>query len=289
MPLALVLSSHVAGSRVGGGVSVSTLQARGVDAAFCPTVLFGRHPGWGAPGGAAVGDDMFAGQLEGVAAHGLYQLTDAVLTGYFASAAQVEIAAQAIDDVRAAHPREREGSKAFLSAPLVMVDPILGDEPHGLYVKPEVAAAVKTLLVPRADILAPNAFELGWLSGRSVTDAGSALAAARALGRPVLASSIPCGDEIGVLYADADSAWLVRHARFEGVPNGTGDFLAAAFLAVRIYGEAPRAALESAASAVAETARKAVEWGSFELPDISARAALTAPQTRLKAGAFPPR
>ena len=53
MPLALILSSHVAGSRVGGSAQAAALVQFKVDSFVVPTVLYGRHPGWGAPGGAA--------------------------------------------------------------------------------------------------------------------------------------------------------------------------------------------------------------------------------------------
>ena len=70
MPHVLILSSLVAGSRVGGRVAVSALEARGIDTVFVPTVLLGRHPGHGAPGGGAVPAEQFGSMLEGVAAHG---------------------------------------------------------------------------------------------------------------------------------------------------------------------------------------------------------------------------
>ena len=64
MPVALILSSHVAGSGVGGGLQVAELSRLGFRTALVPTVLFGRHPGLGPPGGGAVSDAVFAGQVE---------------------------------------------------------------------------------------------------------------------------------------------------------------------------------------------------------------------------------
>ena len=51
MPLVLVISSYVAASRVGGGIAPYVLGPMKVDAVHVPTCLFGRHPGWGPPGG----------------------------------------------------------------------------------------------------------------------------------------------------------------------------------------------------------------------------------------------
>jgi hypothetical protein len=65
-----------------------------------PTVLYGRHPGWGIPGGAPVPIEVFEGMMDGIEANGLFGLVDLVITGYFATAAQVRAAARVIDAVR---------------------------------------------------------------------------------------------------------------------------------------------------------------------------------------------
>ena len=240
MPVALILSSHVAGSGVGGGLQVAELSRLGFRTALVPTVLFGRHPGLGPPGGGAVSDAVFAGQVEGLVASGLPDRADLVITGYFATAGQVEIAARLLDHVAARRPQA-----------LRLVDPILGDEDRGLYVSEAVADALPRALVPRAGLLAPNAWELARLTGRKVTDDASALAAARSLGRPVLASSVPAGEDIGVLWADGDQAWLATHGRSPAPPKGTGDLLAALFGAGAASGASPPANLEASVPTLA--------------------------------------
>ena len=92
----------------------------------------------------------------------------------------------------------------------------------------DVAQSIKDKLLPRADVITPNAFELGWLTGRDVRDRETARAACRTLpGKSVVVTSLPrrrparnrpvrpwrqpSGDA-----ADTDRA----------VPNGTGDLLA---------------------------------------------------------------
>jgi len=266
MPSALILSSFVAASRVGGFPQALALQTFGVDPVLVPTVLFGRRPGpERPPGGGAVDDAVFRGMLEGVEADGLFGLFDAVVTGYFASAGQVEAAAAAIDGVRSA---ARHG--AFGPKLTVVVDPIMGDEPDGLYVREEVAEAVERLLLPRANVLTPNLWELRRLTGVT-DDAPEALAAAaRTLARPVLATSVPMGEgRIGAIYADETHACAFSHARLEGVPNGTGDVVAAV-LAAEMIEDAPAAvASERAIRAAAETAFAAAEWRAPELPIVA--------------------
>lgn len=233
-PVALILSSHVAGSGVGGGLQAAELARLGFRTALLPTVLFGRHPGLGPPGGGPVPDALFAGQAEGFLASGLADRVDLVLTGYFASAGQVEIAGGLVDAVAARNPRA-----------LVLVDPILGDEGRGLYVPEVVADALPRALVSRAGLLAPNAWELERLSGMPVTGPASALAAARRLGRPVLASSVPDGADVGVLWTDGDEAWLASHLRLPRALRGTGDLLAALFGAGLTLGGSLPEVLES--------------------------------------------
>ena len=60
MPLVLVISSYVAASRVGGGIAPYVLGPMKVDPVHIPTCLFGRHPGWGPPGGGPVAADTMA-------------------------------------------------------------------------------------------------------------------------------------------------------------------------------------------------------------------------------------
>ena len=63
MHTALILSSYVAASRVGGMAQALALAALGIDPVVVPSVLFGRHPGRGAPGGGAVSIETFDGVL----------------------------------------------------------------------------------------------------------------------------------------------------------------------------------------------------------------------------------
>ena len=263
MPLALILSSHVAGSRVGGFPQALALARLGVDPVLIPTVLFGRRPGLDTPpGGGAVGDALFRGMLQGVGDHGLHGLADAVVTGYFASADQVAAAAETIDAVRAA---SREG--AATPRPVIVVDPILGDEPDGLYVKPEVAEAVAALLLPRADVLTPNLWELRRLSSLPAAGPAGVIAAARSLSRPVLATSVDfSAGEIGGLWVDADQAVAIRHLRLPSPPHGTGDLLAAVLAAGLIAGRSPGDAAVQAIRTAAEAVQAARDWSAPELP-----------------------
>jgi pyridoxine kinase len=259
MPLALIMSSHVAGSSVGGSAQALALAAFGVDAVEVPTVLFGRHPGWGAPGGGPVPLETFEGMLEGVDDNGLLELSDLVLTGYFASPEQVAIAAEA--------------ARACPNA-VILVDPIMGDAGKGLYVAAEVAEAIERELLPMAHLIAPNAWEAEKLTGITIDGPPAAVEAARYLGKPTLISSVACGEEIGVVYADPRGAWLAAHRRLPQAPNGAGDLLTALFAANLLDDISPADRLARTVGGVALAVEAANEWQAPELPIVALGARL---------------
>jgi pyridoxine kinase len=237
-----------------------------------PTTLLGRHPGWGAPGGAIVAADVMAGMLEGIEANGLFALLDGVITDYMASPDQVEVAASAIARIKAVRPQA-----------LVLVDPVMGDaDTGGLYVSEAVAAALAGRLVPLADVLTPNPFELARLTGHTLGATPEAcLAAAGMLGCQTLVTSAPCGPgRTGTLWVEPGGldGLLFAHSRQEaGVPKGTGDFLSACLMARLLEGlDGPGAAAHATAT-VAETVRLAVRWSAPELPVVGAQEAWHVP------------
>jgi pyridoxine kinase len=166
---------------------------------------------------------------------------------------------------------------------VVVVDPILGDAPDGLYVRPEVAEAVAARLVPLADWITPNLWELGHLTGAPLDDVAAAVAAARRLGKPALVTSAPAdAGEIGVLFVDGKAATLFAHPRLERVPNGTGDLITASFGAGLVEGLAPLAAAERAARAVSEAVKAAQDWRAPELPIVALGDRLVRPTADLR-------
>ncbi len=227
----IILSSLVAGSRVGGGVSAHVLSRVGFIPAHVPTVIFGRHPGLGAPGGGAVSDQVFQSALDALLATPAAKDCAAILTGYFATPGQVEAASRFITALRAQSPDL-----------FVLVDPICGDgvpdgSADGLYIRRDTADALKARLVPLASLLTPNAFELAFLAGRPVGGREGAVAACQALGRPVIATSVPAGDHrLAVVAVDGKHVSSADVPRLEGVPHGTGDLLAAEALVAKLSG-----------------------------------------------------
>src|SRR3569833_1730367 len=212
MPLALVLSSFVAASRIGGAAQQYLLAAHGIDPVLVPTVMLGRNPARGAHG-QATPPELFSQMLADVEADALFGMVDLVIIGHFSLAEQVEVAAEVLGRVQAAASRP----------PVVVVDSILGDTPKGLYVSAAVAEAVASRLIPLADWITPNLWELGHLTGAPIESAEEAATAARRLGKPALVTSAPAGpDELGLLLVRPADATLFAPPRLPQALSGTG-------------------------------------------------------------------
>ncbi|MEZ5923151.1 MAG: pyridoxal kinase [Hyphomicrobiaceae bacterium] len=236
MARVLLISSDVAYGHVGNAAARFALQRLGHEVLALPTVVLSSHMGYRQVGGTRIEPQTLTGMVGALASNEILETVDAVLTGYLPTTGHVDAAVSAIERVHAESGARR----------LVMVDPVLGDDPGGLYVDKAAAVAVRDRLVPLAGILTPNRFELAWLSGAEVHDARSAQAAARRLTSAfVLATSIPANrkaqiDNVLVTASNAIRATVKRRAR---VPHGTGDLLAALMLGHLLSGMSQARAL----------------------------------------------
>jgi pyridoxine kinase len=239
----LSISSQVAYGPVGNSASVPALQAAGFTVSQVPTIILSNHPGLGKPSGVKLPATELEAILKSLDGLGVLDSCIGVMTGYFASADQIQIVATFV-----------RGMKEKNSSLYVLVDPVLGDD-DSLYVSNEVANAIRDELLPLATCITPNRFELGWLSGKPVSNKSEALIAAASLPcKEILATSIPLdADNVATLAITRDEYAETSGPVKSSVPHGTGDFLAGLYLSARLNGyESPEALKLS--SAILETA-----------------------------------
>ena len=175
VPMAKVLSisSQVVYGHIGNSAAAFVLRRMGHDVMAVPTIILSNRPGYKAMAGDRTDPQKLHAMLEAVFENGWLMDVDAVLTGYVPTAGHAEFCRSWIARIKAFNPNAT-----------YLCDPIIGDEPGGIYIDNAAANAVRDHLLPLADIVTPNAFELGWLSGHAISDAASAVAAAHALARP---------------------------------------------------------------------------------------------------------
>ena len=237
--IVLSIQSDVVHGHVGNGAARFALQRLGYDVWALPTVLLSNHPGHPKFRGETIPVVQLRALLAGIAENGWLHRCVGVLSGYLGSADQAAFVAEAVTQVKQANTNA-----------LYLCDPVFGDD-DGAYARPGVAEAMARHLVPLADILTPNRFELASLTARAITGAADAVAAARTLSRAeVLVTSVPFGEsDIGSLIVTRSEAAATVTPRRDGVPHGTGDLMSALYLEGRLSGASPREALERAASA----------------------------------------
>jgi pyridoxine kinase len=270
----------------GNSAAVFPLQRLGREVWAVNTVEFSNHTGYGAWRGRGP-DAALAGELvRGLEERGVLGRCEAVLTGYLGSA---EVGAAAADAVRRV--------KARNTAAVYCCDPVMGDDGPGIYVKPDIPRVFSELLVPLADIITPNRFELELLSGMRIEDEAGALAAIDAMHaagpRVVLLTSVRDGKgTLGMIASEGTERWRIRtpELRFASVAgvddtsvSGTGDLCAALFLSAYLDGAGVRLALERTASALFGVLRTASEAGSRELMLAEAQDELVNPAMRFTA------
>jgi len=200
IPKTLILSSTVASSRVGASAASFCLQRLGIETVVLPTTILGRHPGWGNPGGAAVENDILKDVWAGVKAQDIR--FDAVLTGYMGTDEHIPLGVEIIEHVKSTNPNA-----------LIAVDPVMGD--HGrLYIPESRAEAIINHLIPLADFITPNFWEMDYIQNQNSRFAAR------------LITSVPDEENIGAVWEDGAERWQVSHTKFETVPHGGGDSLA---------------------------------------------------------------
>jgi pyridoxine kinase len=269
----LSLSSRVAYGHVGHAGSVFCLQRLGHEVWPVETTLLSNHLGYASWGGRQLPAAEVAAVLEGLETLGALDRVEVLASGFLGKAA--ELAAETVAKLR----RRRPGL-------LYALDPVMGERDGGLYVATATAKVIKERLLPEADILFPNSFELELLSDRAIGTLADALAACAALsarGRPglvVVATGLERADgdpaTVETLAVGPQGAFLAAAPRRAVKAHGLGDCFAALFLGHYLNaGRDLEAALERSASAMA--ALVAATGEAEELALVQAQDALAAP------------
>ncbi|MTI43281.1 Pyridoxal kinase [Roseibium hamelinense] len=257
----LVVTSQVVRGAISGRGLVFALERLGHTVWFLPTILLPWHPGHG-PGHRIVPpNDDFGALVDDLIASDRLGDVDAVISGYLGDSGQADVISRLVAAVKSVNPKA-----------LYLCDPVMGDHQSasggGLYVPEARAEAIRDTLVPAADIVTPNSFELGWLTSAEIGTETEALQAARYLGNErVLVTSAPAlrRNAISNLLVAPGAAYCTEHAAIQDPPHGTGDLIAGLFLSAYLDGAAEDVALTRAAAATFEIVARSVKREADEL------------------------
>ncbi len=258
----LSIQSAVAYGHVGNSAAVFPLQRIGVEVLPVYTVNFSNHTGYGAWRGPLIAPDDVRAVITGIEERGVLGQIDAVLSGYQGSEGIGDVIVDAVARVKAANPDA-----------VYACDPVMGNAKSGCFVAPAIPDLLRDRVVPVADIITPNQFELGYLTGTEPADLKSTLAsvdAARAMGpRTVLVTSVERPDQpddtIEMLAVDDAGAWIVQTPLLPLKANGSGDVTAALFTAHYVASGSAASALSKTVSSVYDLLDRTLQSGEREL------------------------
>lgn len=278
----LSIQSSVSYGHVGNSAAVFPLQRMGHEVMPVYTVVFSNHTGYGSWGGPLLTGENVRDIVRGIDDRGGLAGVDLVLSGYQGGN---DIGDAILDSVALVKQRSPQAIYAC--------DPVLGSAQSGCFVSPEVQALIRDRVVPNADLITPNQFELGFITGTDPHTLDETLAAVDLvrsggeLGLPqgpqsVLVTSVLRPDRpegsIEMLAVTPEGAWIVQTPHLPFKANGSGDVTTALFSSVlRATGD-PVQALGRTAASVFELLDNTLKSGQQELQLVESQEAYVAPK-----------
>ena len=242
--MASILSIHsaVTAGFVGNTIAGPVLTTHGHHPHLINSIMLAAHPGYGVHAGSLTAPEDLRAMLAALDTLDLMAGFKMIITGYIGNAHQIDPIATALKNWRTTCPG---GS--------YVLDPVLGDAGR-LYVDAAIAERMQTLLLPQADVITPNQFELSYLASLSVDDRASATIAANTILHQhdrlnaIIATGIADGpNERGDLLIERgqDPIWCPARADAKNVSGG-GDLLTMLVTSYLASGESYRAAVPKA-------------------------------------------
>jgi pyridoxal kinase len=232
----LSIQSHVVSGYVGNKAAVFPLQLLGFDVDVINSVQFSNHTGY--PNkweGDVLDGSQLDALLNGLERNDLLKKTDYLLTGYIGSESFLRAILRVLRTL-----------KKYNSNIRYVCDPVFGDDGK-LYVPAELVDIYRTEVIPLANVITPNQFEVEQLTGVTIKSMEDAMIAVNALHDTgpeivIITSMIlqDKQDKISILashkaqYKDGPtnhSVWCIESPILTGRYTGTGDVTSALLLA----------------------------------------------------------
>jgi pyridoxine kinase len=275
----LSIQSSVAYGHVGNSAAVFPMQRLGVEVWPVYTVHFSNHTGYGAWRGPLLAADDVRDVVTGIEEREAMPEIDAVLSGYQGGTQIGDVILDAVARVKAANPRA-----------IYACDPVMGNAKSGCFVHPDIPVLLRERVVPKADLITPNQFELGFLTDTEPADLESTLASvdkAREMGpSTVLVTSVlqpdRPADTIEMLAVHGDGAWIVQTPHLPLKCNGSGDVTAALFTTHLLKTGDPALALARTTSSVWDLIKRTMDSGRRELQLVQSQEEIANPRMQFE-------
>lgn len=256
------IQSQVVYGHVGNSAAVLPMQARGLNVAAVPTTLLSNHPGYETMRGRVLEPELVSDLLRGVEERGLIETSRYIVSGYLGSRANGAVVADFVQRARKINPQIT-----------YICDPVMGDTGLGVFVAEQVMECIINQLVPLADLLTPNQFEVGLISGsqaQTYTALADKLAAIQSFNQARLVTTgcilddTPYGSLENVVF-EGGAGIRLKSPRIPAVPVGTGDLFTGLLTADLVYGQSLADAARNAAATVLEIVGHMAAQGAYEM------------------------
>ncbi|MGV8907506.1 MAG: pyridoxal kinase PdxY [Propionicimonas sp.] len=267
----LSIQSSVAYGHVGNSAAAFPLMRLGVEVWPVITVHFSNHTGYGAWRGPLLAASDVADVILGIDERGVLHTVDAVLSGYQGAPEVGSEVLRAVELVKLRNPKA-----------IYCCDPVIGDVGRGIFVRPGIPEFMRDQVVPAAQIVTPNHFELDFLTGRHSETVAEIVEAAdelRSTGPELVlvTSAVAQADSLTMLAVSPAGAWQVTTPLLDRTFTGSGDLTAAMFLAHYLETGDPGIAVGRTADVVYSVLKATTDAGSSELLLVGAQDEIVTP------------
>ncbi|MBR7653373.1 pyridoxal kinase [Brucella oryzae] len=256
------IQSQVVHGYVGNSAAVLPMLLRGLSVAAVPTTLLSNHPGFETMRGRVLEPELVGDLLRGVEERGLIETSRYIVSGYLGSRANGEVVAAFVERARKINPDI-----------IYICDPVMGDSSLGVFVADQVVECLLNQLVPLADLLTPNQFELGLInqgqlsSWEELASAASRVQAQRGARLVITGCTFPetpLGSLENVIF-DGDASVRLTSSRLPIAPVGTGDLFTGLVTANLANGLDLVGAAQNAAAVLLDVLGRTLSQGEYDI------------------------
>ncbi|XP_013117602.2 pyridoxal kinase [Stomoxys calcitrans] len=154
----LSIQSHVVHGYVGNKSATFPLQVLGFEVDAINSVQFSNHTGYDVVKGQVLQEKELADLFDGLEKNGLLDCYSHLLTGYIGNGSFLRQVSKIVAKLRATNPNI-----------LYVCDPVMGDNGQ-MYVPKELLPIYRDEIIPLADILTPNQYEVELLTEKTISN-----------------------------------------------------------------------------------------------------------------------
>ena len=256
------IQSQVVHGHVGNSSAVLPMQVRGLTVAAVPTTLLSNTPHFETMRGRVLESELVGDLLRGVEERGLIETSRYIISGYLGSRANGDVVAAFVERARRINPDI-----------LYICDPVMGDNDLGVFVADEVVECLLDRLVPIADVLTPNQFEVGLIAGGALETWRELEAAALKIQAHRAARLIITGctladtrdDVLETIVCEDQTRTRLTFPRLPISPVGTGDLFTGLLTANLTQGHTLIDAARDAANVLLDVLKRTIANGESEM------------------------